>query len=224
MPSRPQSPRHRPTAGTRNVALDRIPTVLESTPTVLDSIPVPLRRIPIGLCALAVLSCGPGPAPGESSGTVGTRSPEPAVTAAHDPALADTLKRLIEGAYDFTQSDVVQRMSALYPDTGRVISASGGYVTASVAELRQGLAEFWSTTGVNMSDPRWEWGDVHVDRLSEDAAVLTANWSIPHIAPTGRPHTIRGAWTAVFVRADDAWWIIHEHLSVPPEDVAPDTM
>jgi ketosteroid isomerase-like protein len=108
-------------------------------------------------------------------------------------------------------------MSALYPDTGRVISASGGYVTTTADSLRQGLAEFWETAGVNMSDPRWEWGDVHVDRLSADAAVLTGTWSIPHMAPTGEPHTIRGAWTAVFRRIDGEWVIIQEHLSIPPE-------
>jgi ketosteroid isomerase-like protein len=137
--------------------------------------------------------------------------------AADTAALRDTLMQRIEQAYDFTAADVVDRMSALYPDTGRVISASGGFLTTTADSLRQGLAEFWETAGVNMSDPRWEWGDVHVDRLSADAAVLTGTWSIPHMAPTGEPHTIRGAWTAVFRRIDGAWVIIQEHLSVPPE-------
>ena len=137
--------------------------------------------------------------------------------AADTAALRDTLMQRIEQAYDFTAADVVGSMSALYPDTGRVISASGGYVTTTADSLRQGLAEFWETAGVNMSDPRWEWGEVHADRLSADAAVLTGTWSIPHMAPTGEPHTIRGAWTAVFRRIDGEWVIIQEHLSVPPE-------
>jgi ketosteroid isomerase-like protein len=141
----------------------------------------------------------------------------PASDAIATDALADTLTQQIEAAYDFTRPDVVERMSALYPDTGRVISASGGYITTTADSLRQGLADFWTNVGVNMSDPRWEWGDVHVDRLSPDAAVLTATWSIPHIAPTGRPHTISGAWTAVFRRMGGEWKIIQEHLSVPPE-------
>jgi ketosteroid isomerase-like protein len=141
----------------------------------------------------------------------------PASDAVATAALEDTLTHQIEAAYDFTQPDVVERMSALYPDTGRVISASGGYVTTTADSLRQGLADFWANVGVNMSDPRWEWGDVHVDRLSPDAAVLTATWSIPHIAPTGRPHTISGAWTAVFRRMDGEWKVIQEHLTVPPE-------
>jgi len=60
-----------------------------------------------------------------------------------------------------------------------------------------------------------------VERLAPDAAVLTATWSIPHIAPTGRPHTIRGAWTAVFRNINGKWMIVAEHLSTPPEGTAP---
>ncbi|HEX2168348.1 MAG TPA: hypothetical protein VHG09_14030, partial [Longimicrobiales bacterium] len=132
------------------------------------------------------LACAPADEPGDEA----ANADAPANTARGD-ALADTLTQRIQEAYDFTQPNVVERMSALYPDTGRVISASGGYVTTTVDSLRQGLADFWANVGTNMTGPRWEWGEIHVDRLSDDAAVLTATWSIPHIAPTGRPHTIR---------------------------------
>lgn len=150
--------------------------------------------------ALGVLACAPP-------------APDPAA----DRALADTLTNAIEQAYDFTQPDVVARMSALYPDSGRVISASGGHIMTTTDSLHIALAEFWANVGANMRDPQWTWGDVHVERLSEHAAVLTGAWSVPHIAPTGMPHTIRGAWTAVFRRIDGEWKIVHEHLSVPPE-------
>ena len=76
-------------------------------------------------------------------------------------------------------------------------------------------AAFWQNVGQNMRNPRWVWGDVYVERLSPDAAVLTATWSIPHIAPTGRPHVIQGAWTAVFRRVGGEWLIVMEHLSAP---------
>ncbi|HEX9892468.1 MAG TPA: nuclear transport factor 2 family protein [Gemmatimonadales bacterium] len=133
-----------------------------------------------------------------------------------DAALADTLRARIEDAYDFSRPGVADRMNALYPDTGRVISASGGQITASADSLRAGIAAFWQNVGRHMRDPKWVWGEVYVDRLSRDAAVLTATWSIPHIAPTGRPHVIRGAWTAVFRRVAGKWLIVAEHLSVPP--------
>jgi len=133
-----------------------------------------------------------------------------------DQALADTLKARIEAAYDFTRPGVAERMIELYPDTGRVVSASGGQVTASADSLRAGIAAFWRNVGQNMRDPKWVWGEVFADRLGPDAGVLTATWSIPHIAPTGRPHVIQGAWTAVFRRIDGKWTIVSEHLSAPP--------
>lgn len=130
-----------------------------------------------------------------------------------DAALADTLRARIEAAYDFSRPGAVERMNALYPESGRVISASGGQIAASADSLRAGIAAFWENAGQNMRDPKWVWGDVYVERLGPDAAALTATWSIPHIAPTGRPHVIRGAWTAVFRRIGGRWLIVMEHLS-----------
>lgn len=135
--------------------------------------------------------------------------------AVNDAALADTLKARIAEAYDFSRPGVVERMNSLYPDTGRVISASGGRIISSVDSLRAGIAAFWQNVGQNMKDAKWVWGEVFVDRLGDDAAVLTGDWSIPHIAPTGQPHTIRGAWTAVFRRVAGKWVIVTEHLSDP---------
>jgi ketosteroid isomerase-like protein len=157
-----------------------------------------MTRAPLAL--LLVLACA---------------TPAPPV-AQNDAALADTLKARIADAYDFTRPGVLERMNALYPDTGRVISASGGRIVASADSLRAGIATFWESTGRNMKDAKWVWGDVYVDRLSDDAAVLTATWSIPHIAPTGHPHVIQGAWTAVFRRIGGKWLIVTEHLSAPP--------
>ncbi len=137
-------------------------------------------------------------------------------TGRSDAALADTLKARIEQAYDFTRPGVVERMNALYPDSGRVISASGGQIVSSADSLRAGIAAFWQNVGQNMRNPKWQWGDVYVDRLGPDAAVLTATWSIPHITPMGGPHVIRGAWTAVFRRIAGRWVIVVEHLSTPP--------
>ena len=141
--------------------------------------------------------------------------PPDAAPPAADAALTDTLKRLIENAYDFQQPDIVTRMAALYPDTGRVISASGGHVISSGDSLRAGITAFWQNVGRNMRDPRWVWEEVHAERLGPDAAVMTALWAIPHIAPDSLPHVIRGAWTAVFRRIGGEWKIVQEHLSVP---------
>ncbi len=130
-----------------------------------------------------------------------------------DQALADTLKQLIQSAYDFSRPGAVERMSALYPDSGRVISASGGQLITSAESVRAGVREFWNDVGRNMRSARWQWDSVFVDRLGPDAAVLSGTWSIPHIAPDNQPHVIRGAWTAVFRRLGGRWKIVQEHLS-----------
>lgn len=156
-----------------------------------------VRRSWLVLAVAALAACGGTP----------RHAPGP------DPALADTLKRLIQNAYDFSRPDPVERMSALYPDSGRVISASGGEIITTADSVRSGIREFWTYTGKNMRDAHWQWDSVYADRLGPDAAVLTGTWSIPHIAPNNQPHVIRGAWTAVFRRIGGQWKIVQEHLS-----------
>ncbi len=128
-------------------------------------------------------------------------------------AIGDTITRLIEEAYDFTGPDPVKRIMALYPDSGPVISASNGRITASRDTLGSGIASFWEAMGRNMQHPKWVWGERHVAVLSPTAAVMTATYTIPHTAPSGAAHVVGGAWTAVFQKRDGAWRIIHEHLS-----------
>lgn len=89
-------------------------------------------------------------------------------------------------------------------------------MTVSADSVRTGIERFWTLAGQNMRNPKWTWHEVHVERLGEDAAVLTGTWSIPHIAADDHPHVIEGAWTAVFRRIDGEWKIIQEHLSSPP--------
>ncbi|MEX2584163.1 MAG: DUF4440 domain-containing protein [Gemmatimonadota bacterium] len=158
----------------------------------------PDRLIPVLLCAV-LAGCG------------AVQSDEP-----NEPgALADTLTTLIAEAYDFTQPGVPERMSSLYANSDRVVSASGGTVTLSMDSVRVGIGDFWQMAGQNMRNARWIWHEVHVERLAPDAAVLTGTWSIPHIAPAGNDHVIEGAWTAVFSRRSGDWKIVHEHLSTP---------
>lgn len=161
-----------------------------------------LPRSSVAIALLLVLSaaaCRPA----------GDRTVPPAQRA----AIADTLKRLIVSAYDFSKPDVVRRMMSLYPDSGGVVSAAAGRITTSRDSLQDQISHFWEYIGQNMRDPHWVWGETHVDVLSPDAAVLTATYTVPHIQPNGMPHVIGGAWTAVFVRRHGRWVIVQEHLS-----------
>ena len=144
------------------------------------------------------------------------RSPSGHPTVAESEAIADTLMQLMTEAYDFTQPDVRKRLLSLYPDSGRVVSATAGRITTSRTELDSAIGTFWQYVGQNMRDPQWVWRDVQVDVLSRSAAVVTAGYAIPHHTPSGRPHTIAGAWTAVFERRNGRWVVVQEHLSDVP--------
>ena len=149
-------------------------------------------------------------------------APEPrTMSPARRDAIADTLRRAIAGAYDLSKpGDAVSRLMSLYPPTGDIVSASGGQVTTAREPLEAGIRAFWENVGRNMRDPKWTWGAMHVDVLGPDAAAVTTTYRVPHLTPTGRPHVIAGAWTAVFHRRDGRWVIVQEHLSDLPSAAA----
>ena len=139
-----------------------------------------------------------------------------ALSAAQRTAIADTIRAPMKAACDLSAPNFVARLMSLYPDTGRVISATGGRITTTRAELEQNIRTFWESTGQNMRQPRWVWDTMAVDVLGPNAAVLTATYRIPHLTPRGMPHVVGGAWTAVFERRGSRWVIVQEHLSDAP--------
>jgi len=139
------------------------------------------------------------------------------VSAAQRLAIADSLEALVKQAYDFSAPNPTQRLLSLYPDSGRVISAAAGRVTTTRAVLATEIAGFWQRVGQNMKDPKFLIGSSYVDVLTPDAAVMTFSYSIPHVTPAGRPHTVAGAWTTLWRREGGRWLIVQEHLSDTPE-------
>ena len=72
----------------------------------------------------------------------------PARAPAANAAVADTLERLVRAAYDIgAPGDVVARLVSLYPDSGRVISATGGQVATTRAQVVTGVRTFWESAG-----------------------------------------------------------------------------
>lgn len=131
--------------------------------------------------------------------------------------IAEAVEQRLRQATDLSAGgDVLERMLSLYPDTGRVVSASTGQVTTDRDSLAASIAHFWEYIGQNMRSPQWRWGPMQVDVLGPDAAAVTATYRIPHITPRGEPHVIGGAWTAVFARRDGRWVVVQEHLSDAP--------
>ena len=151
-------------------------------------------------------------------GVAGCDKASARTTAAERAAIADTIRQTVSQAYDFSRPDVLRRLMSLYPDTGRIVSAAAGRIIASRDSLERELRYFWESTGQNMHSPRLEWGNVYVDVLTPSSAVATWTYSIPHRTPAGQPHTVGGAWTALFVKRGGRWVIIQEHLSeLPPQ-------
>lgn len=135
-------------------------------------------------------------------------------------AIADSIAGLLRATYTFDSGEVVPRFMRLYADSGRVISAASGGFTSARDSIRGALSKFWEGAGQYMQNPAWTWGPMVIDVLSPDAAVVTAQYTIPHWTPDGNPHVIGGAWTSVWSRTSGRWAIVQEHLSDLPRPVA----
>jgi hypothetical protein len=133
--------------------------------------------------------------------------------------IVDSLTRQVRAAYDMSRPNAEQRLLSLYPDTGRVVSAAGGQMLTSRDTLAMGIKAFWTNVGANMREPQWIWDKMVFDVLSPTAAVMTATYHVPHRTPRDQPHTIAGAWTAVFEKRGARWYVVQEHLSDLPEAV-----
>jgi hypothetical protein len=143
-------------------------------------------------------------------------------------AIADSLSRQVKAAYDLSAPNVEARLLSLYPPSGRVVSASGGRIITSRDTLAMGIKAFWENVGVNMREPKWVWEEMLFDVPAPNVAVMTAKYHISHLTPRNQPHTIGGAWTAVFEKRGDRWYVIQEHLSdlpsLPDSTTAPMAM
>ena len=140
-----------------------------------------------------------------------------ALSSADTAAIRAEVERALREAYDLSRPDPLDRMLALYPSSGRVVSANTGRVITSIDSVGNGIREFWHYVGVNMRNPKWEWTNVYVDVLAKDAAVVTATYRIPHLNPNNQPHVLGGAMTMVFRRQAGRWVVIQEHLSDAPQ-------
>lgn len=143
-----------------------------------------------------------------------------APSATESTAIADSLRTLVREAYDLTRQDVVGSMLSLYPDDGRVVSATAGRTTTSRDSLGMAVRAFWDGVGRFMVRPDWTWGEMHVDVLDADHAVMTAEYTVPHWTDRGDPHVIGGVWTSVWSNRGGSWRIVHEHLSDLPRALA----
>jgi hypothetical protein len=145
-------------------------------------------------------------------------APSENLTDAQRAFISSEVETALREAYDLSKPNVSERMLALYPKSGRVISTTGGRASDSRDSLEAGIRYFWDNVGVNMRQPRWEWDRFYVDVLSPTAAAVTATYRIPHLNPSNQPHVLGGAMTAVLQKRDGRWVIVQEHLSDLPQN------
>lgn len=157
---------------------------------------------------LVLSACSPG------------RAPNAPLADGERTAIADTLRTMVRDAYDLSKGDVVRRFMSLYPERGRVVSATAGRVSTTRDSLQASINAFWDGVGQYMVRPTWTWGEMHVDVLTRETAVMTASYHVPHWTDVGRPHVIGGVWTSIWQRTPSGWRIVHEHLSDMPRAVA----
>jgi len=144
-----------------------------------------------------------------------TRSAE--LTPTQRDSIAKEIESKVRDAYDLSKPGAEQKMLALYADTGRIVSTSGGRAIACRDTIAEGIRLFWVNVGSNMKNPKWIWTETYVDVLAPNAAVFTGTYRVPHLTPRGEQHEIDGAMTLVFAKRGGKWGVIQEHLSdVPP--------
>jgi uncharacterized protein DUF4440 len=138
------------------------------------------------------------------------------LTLAQKQTIRTEVEQALREAYDLSKPNLPDRMLALYPKSGRIVSAAGGRVLTSRDSLEMGIRYFWNNVGSNMREPRWIWEDFYVDVLSPTSAVVTATYRIPHRTPRNEPHELGGAMTVVFEKREGRWVVVQEHLSDLP--------
>lgn len=131
-------------------------------------------------------------------------------------AVGDSIRAIVTGAYDLSKGDVPTRMLSVYPESGRVVSATAGRVTNTRALLETSVNAFWDGVGQYMIKPRWTWTNLEVEAIDRNTAMMTAQYTVPHWTDVGSPHVIGGVWTALWQRRGGRWVITHEHLSDMP--------
>ena len=143
------------------------------------------------------------------------------MTQAQRDSIASEIEGKVRDSYDLSNPGAEQKMLALYSDSGRIVSTSGGRAIASRDTIAEGIRLFWVNVGSNMKNPKWIWTHTYVDVLAPNAAVFTGTYRVPHLTPRGEPHEIDGAMTLVFAKRGGKWGVVQEHLSdVPPAPAA----
>jgi uncharacterized protein (TIGR02246 family) len=134
---------------------------------------------------------------------------EPGTSPSLDEDRRAAIERAVrEAAWQHLKSeDAAAALSWYEPDA---IVAGDGSLYASFDRFAEDTREFYSTL---RDVHRASWGEMQVQVLSRDVAVLTATVSWSSTDAAGVRTDLDGVWTAVFVRRPAGWRICARHES-----------
>ena len=97
--------------------------------------------------------------------------------------------------------------------------AHDGVITQSWADFSEAARQSWSGFGEVDS---FAWGDLHIQVLARDAAVVTTTFDFAATDTAGAPIALTGAFTTVWLDTELGWKIVNSAESYTPPEPAPE--
>ena len=137
--------------------------------------------------------------------------------------LTDADRALIEDALRAAHAEAAAAVNEL--DVERFLSffASGeDFAFAELGKIERSWSAFSDTTrahwGVLASVESFEWGELQIQILSKNAAVVTTSFDFSASDTAGNQFTASPTWTAVWLEQDGQWKMINVAETFPPPE------
>jgi ketosteroid isomerase-like protein len=117
-------------------------------------------------------------------------------------------------------ADVVKRIDAdglvgFFQQSGDLAWAHDGVITRSWTDFSEVARQNWSVFGEVES---FSWGDLHIQVLAPNAAVVTTTFDFAATDTAGSPIALTGSFTTVWAETDGEWKIVNAaEIYTPPE-------
>jgi len=96
--------------------------------------------------------------------------------------------------------------------------AVNGTITRSWTEISEAARRNWSAFANTES---FAWGELHVQVLASNIAVVTTTFDFAATGTTGDPIAATGTFSTVWLHTDGGWKIVNSAETYPPGDAGP---
>ena len=126
-------------------------------------------------------------------------------------AIANRVGQLFDEIPATTNSLQLDRLLSFYRESDELTYVAGGRVTRSYGAFADIMdAQFGGVVGANL-----HWLDTHIDVLSRDVAVATANFEFTATLAAGNEAQSSGTYMCIYVLRDGNWRIQYSAHSFP---------